>query len=138
MPEVDRLLGGEYALVGNWSLGQICNHLTDSITFSVEGYPALAPWILRRTIGPVIFRRILRKGTFPSGLTLPKKYQPKPGLDARAEAEALRAALQYYAGYTGPVKEHPLAGRITRSQWDQFHNIHCAHHLSFALPSATS
>ena len=67
MPEVDRLLSGQHTLAGTWSLGQICNHLTDAITFSVENYPETAPWIVRRTIGPILVRRILKKGGFPSG-----------------------------------------------------------------------
>ena len=42
MPEVDRLLQG-HRTVGNWSLGQICNHLAGSFIYSVEGFPAQGP-----------------------------------------------------------------------------------------------
>ena len=37
MPEVDRLLAG-HTTTGNWSLGQICNHLNDSFRFSLDGF----------------------------------------------------------------------------------------------------
>lgn len=135
MPEVDRLLSAEYTLAGQWSVGQICKHLTNAITFSVEGYPALAPWIVRKTIGPVLMQRILKKGVFPQGIGLPAKFAPKPGCDARAEAEALRAALRHYQGHTGAMGEHPLSGKLTRAQWDAFHIIHSAHHLGFVVPA---
>ena len=136
MPEVDCLLRNGHTTLGQWSLGQIFNHLTDSMTFSVQGFPRLAPWIIRKTIGPIMLSRILKKGVFPSGLMLPKKFAPKPGAEPRAEAEALRAAINYYASYTGKMSAHPLSDKFTRAQWDRLHAIHCAHHLGFVLPNA--
>jgi hypothetical protein len=83
----------------------------------------------------LILRRILTTGRFPEGIKLPKKYLPKPGLDARAEAEALGAALRLLASHPGPLAEHPFAGPIRREDWDRFNCIHCAHHLRYALPT---
>lgn len=133
MPDVDRLLEG-HRTVGQWSLGQICNHLTQSITWTVEGFPPLAPWIVRKTIGPIMVRRMLKTGRSPEGIKLPAAYLPKPGLDDRAEAEALKAALWHFASHTGPLSEHPAAGQLSRADWERFHCIHCAHHLAFVLP----
>jgi hypothetical protein len=133
MPEVDRLLAG-CSTVGKWSLGQICQHLTAGVVFSVEGYPEAAPWLIRKTFGPVMIRRILKSGTFPSGFQLPEKYWPKPSEDARAEAEALRAALRLFGMHTGPFAEHPLGAKLSGAEWSLLHTIHAAHHLSFVLP----
>jgi Protein of unknown function (DUF1569) len=93
------------------------------------------PWVVRKTIGPVILRRILKTGRFPGGIKLAKSYQPKPGLDGRAEAEALRAALWHFASHSGPLSDHPMASQIPRADWERFHCTHCAHHLSFVLPA---
>src|SRR4051812_14360492 len=87
MPDVDRLLGGHRA-VGNWTLGQICNHLSDAVTSSVDGSPIKLPWLFRKTIGPIVLRRILEKGSIRSGIKLPEKFKPRSSLDDRAEAEA--------------------------------------------------
>lgn len=133
MTEVDRLLLG-HQTVGNWSLGQICNHLTDAITGTMDGFPMKAPWIVRKTIGPFLCQRIIKKGKFPNGIKVPEHLAPKPGLDARAEAEALRAAIRLFASHPGPMADHPLGGPINRKDWDRFHCIHCAHHLGFAIP----
>ena len=111
MPDVDQLLAG-HTTVGQWSLGQICNHLMRTLTWTVEGYPKLAPWIVRKTVGPLLLKRILRTGRFPDGITLPRPYLPPPDLDARAEAEALRAALWHFAAHSGPLSDHPMAGQI--------------------------
>ncbi|WP_406697701.1 DUF1569 domain-containing protein [Singulisphaera sp. Ch08] len=133
MPDVDRLLEG-HETVGNWSLGQICNHLAGAIAGSVEGFPFHAPWIFRKTLGAVSRRRVFKTGRMATGIPLPARYSPKPDLDPRAEAEALRATLRFYAGFQEPLALHPVFGRLTRDEWNQLHAIHCAHHLSFVLP----
>lgn len=139
MPEVDRLLQGHETL-GNWSLGQICRHLALSVQYSVDGFPRRAPWIMRRSLGPVVLGKVLKARRIRAGFKSPEYLQPNPGLDARAEAEALRAAIHLFnarpaqAGFA----EHPFFGRMTKSQWTDFHGIHCAHHLSFARPTSAS
>lgn len=130
MPEVDRLLAG-HETVGNWNLGQICNHLSSAIIGSVDGYPYRLPWIIRKTVGPWIIRGIIRKRKFPTGIKASEKLIPKLGLDSRAEAEALRAAIWLFLSHTGPYASSPLNGPLTRETWEQFHYIHCAHHLGF-------
>jgi hypothetical protein len=134
MPDVDRLLLG-HKTVGKWTLGQICGHLTRAITSTVDGFRFQAPWIVRKTAGPLLVRRILRRSRFPEGAPLPKKYWPKPDMDPRAEAEALRAAIGYLAAHTGELARHPLGAKFSRAEWHRFHCLHCAHHLSFVLPA---
>jgi hypothetical protein len=134
MPEVDRLLLG-HTTIGNWSLGQICNHLAGSFIFSVEGFNARVPWLIRKTLGPIIKRQVLTTGQMREGIKLPEKFLPKSNLDARAEAEALRGALRAYAAHSGPLADHPMFGPMSRAEWTLLHCIHSAHHLSFVRPS---
>ena len=135
MPEVDRLLLG-HRTVGNWTLGQICNHLSTAIISSIEGVPFRFPWIARKTVGPIFLRRILRTGKFPGGVKQPERFSPGPGVDARAEAEALRAAIRLFESHPGPFADHPLVDKVDRQTWERFNAIHCAHHLAFAVPDA--
>ena len=135
MPEVDRLLLG-HETVGNWTLGQICHHLSGAIIASIGETPFRLPWIVRKTVGPIFLRRILRSGQFPEGIKVPEKISPRPGLDARAEAEALRGAIQVFRAHPGPFAGHPLADKVDRQTWERFHAIHAAHHLGFAAPEA--
>ena len=134
MPEVDRLLERGHTTVGNWSLGQICNHLAGAFRVSVEGTPFKAPWLLRKLVAPFFLRRMLKSGRMPEGVKLPESALPKPGLDARAEAEALRASIRHYAAHTGPVADHPFFGTVGRETWERIHLIHCAHHLGYVVP----
>ena len=133
MPDVDRLLDGHRA-VGNWTLGQVCNHLAWTIRLSVEGFPAKAPWIARVTVLRFVKRWVLSKGRIPAGGPLPKRFEPKSGLDDRAEAEALRATIRLFAAEAGPLAEHPYFGRLNVDEWNRFHCIHCGHHLGFLRP----
>jgi hypothetical protein len=134
MPDVDRLLAG-YVPVGNWSLGQVCNHTSGTIRASIEGSEVNAPWLVRKTLGPVIRKRILSTGKIKEGIKTLESYVPKSGLDDRAEAEALRASIAYYLTHPEPRASHPFFGRMTAEEWDLLHRIHCAHHLSFVLPA---
>ncbi|WP_435021754.1 DUF1569 domain-containing protein [Tundrisphaera sp. TA3] len=133
MADVDRLLKGHTTL-GRWSLGQICNHLSGSFIGSVEGYGGKAPWLIRQTFGRFMKRKILRSGRMREGAPLPAKFQPKPGLDDRAEAEALRAVIGCVTGSRPPSADHPFLGPMAPEEWMTFHRIHAAHHLSFVIP----
>jgi hypothetical protein len=132
MPELDRLLAG-HATVGNWTLGQICSHLASTLRVAADP-PRPMPWIVRRTAGPLLMRYILRRGSMPAGVKAPADLVPKPGLDARAEAEALRATIRLYHERVPERFEHPFFGRVAKADLTRLQCIHCAHHLSFVLP----
>lgn len=135
MPEVDRLLEG-YERGGNWSLGQICQHLALTMQHSVEGWPWQAPWLVRRTLGRVMLRNVLRRGAMPEGVPLRwlRVLTPASEPDDRAEAEVLRGTLRYYEGLNALFPEHPVFGRLNQEEWSRLHAIHCSHHLGFVRP----
>lgn len=136
MPEVDRLLASGYDPAGKWSLGMICNHLASTYILSVEGFPAkvMSSKLFHATIGRIIKGKVLGSGSMPAGIKLPEEVLPRPSLDDRAEAEALRAAIGQYGLHQGPVADHPAFGKMTRAEWDRIHMIHSGHHLSFLVP----
>lgn len=137
MADVDRLLVG-HDTVGRWSLGLACNHLTKAVVGSVDGYGFKAPWLIRKLVTPLAWRRILGSGRMPEGVKVPGSHLAESSLDARAEAEALRAALRGFASHTGAMADHPFFGPLSKDDYEKFHRIHCAHHLSFARPLTTA
>jgi hypothetical protein len=66
----------------------------------------------------------------------PPEIMPTDTLGAREEAEGLRAAIAHYQASPGPVVAHRIFGPLTKAEWDRLQLIHCAHHLSFAVPAA--
>ncbi|MDB5350765.1 MAG: hypothetical protein JWN86_2012 [Planctomycetota bacterium] len=140
MPDVDRLLQG-HETVKNWSLGQICNHLATSMRLTVEGTPirAFKFWLIRHTVGRLARRHVFKTRGMGENFSVPNPIlDPKPGLDARAEAEALRSTIRLFLAAEGPFRIHPAFGEMSVEEWRQFHAIHCAHHLSFAVPTGPS
>ena len=132
MPDVERLLAG-HVTVGQWSLGQICSHLALTIQFSMDGFPEQAPWLVRKTLGVLARRRVFRTGRLPKGVRVPEAYSPQPSLDVAGEAAALHISIGRFRSLTASLAEHPLLGPMSQEQWERFHCIHCAHHLSFAV-----
>ena len=53
----------------------------------------------------------------------------------RVRPRALRAALRLLSAHTGPLAVHPFGAKFSRTEWERFHCIQCAHHLSFVLPA---
>ena len=131
---MDRLLEG-HSTVGKWDLAQICKHLTIGLTGAVDGFDLKVSWFAR-LVAPIFLRWFLKRRAMPEGLKATEAVLPKPGLNLRAEVEALRAALRLFRAHTGPFPDNPLFGRMSRDTVEQFQCIHCAHHLSFVLPDA--
>ena len=134
MPDVDRLILG-YDKAGQWTLGQICSHLSKALTLTVDGTPVRVSWLKRMVLGRLARWHVFRTGTMPAGIKVPSpKLVPPAEADDRAEVEALRAAIRVFLGEVGPFVSHPLFGPMSVEEWRRFHGIHCAHHLSFLVP----
>jgi hypothetical protein len=128
-------LVASHRTLGRWSLGQICHLLGLSIRWSMEGYPGPSlPRVAQATLGALMRRGMLRFKFIPRGMPAPRPFQPPADAEAAAEVERLRRAIDEFKAYDGPFVRHPLLGRMTRAQWERFHCIHCAHHLSFVVP----
>jgi len=136
MPDVERLLEG-HTTVGNWSLAQICRHLATILRVVVD-LPASTPSDPSLLFGEERKREFMESGTFPEGVPTAPPFEPPGPLDDREEAAGLRQAIAHYAASPGPVVAHPRFGSLTRGEWDRLQCIHCAHHLSFAVPAADS
>lgn len=130
MPDVERLLKG-YCTVGCWTLAQILYHLATSIRLTSLGRAGSSP-----AEGSEEFRRrFFRSRRFPEGLEAPHpRLFPPAEADVQVQTEALREAIERFASAAGPFPGHPLLGRLDKGEWSQFHCIHCAHHLGFAIP----
>lgn len=119
--------------LGNWSLGQICEHLAKAMTYAVDGAPfKVAIWL--RMFGRLVKNRIISRPMSP-GFKLPKSaadYVPNPTADAEGIAH-LERAIERYQQATA-LHAHVLLGPMTRAEWDQLNFRHAEMHLSFIVP----
>jgi len=134
MPDVERLLEG-HSTVGNWSLAQICHHLS-TVMRRVVDLPASTPADPSQWAPEERKREVLESSMIPKGMPAPPEIVPTGELNECEEAEGLRAAIAHYKASNGPVIPHRIFGPLTKAEWDRIQCIHCAHHLSFAVPSA--
>lgn len=124
-----------YERAGEWSLGQVCEHLRLFMISSMDGFGFRLPWLVRMA-GPLILGRTLRRRRIPEGVRGPKPLLPgeEAGIDDQAAVDGLIETVERYRDHAQPLHPSPLFGRMSRDQWDQIHLIHAAHHLSFIVP----
>jgi hypothetical protein len=134
MLEAERLMDGHFT-TGQWTLAQILYHLATAIRLSSHGRPESEAGIGREARR----RRFFRTRRIVEGVPTPHaRLLPPADANMRAEANALRDAIEQFTKAEGPFPSHPLLGLMSKDEWTQFHCIHCAHHLSFATPLLTS
>jgi hypothetical protein len=119
--------------LGNWSLGQICEHLAQGIGVALDGPPFKPSWFVR-TLGPLLKKRYISR-PMPPGFKLPRKAGrliPAP-TDAAQGLAALENAIARLER-TDERLPHFVFGPMTRDEWDQLNFRHAEMHLSFIVP----
>lgn len=133
--EAQMLLNSGYTPVGNWTLGQVCRHLTLVQDPSVDGYPA---WIsLFAFLRPVMRRLLLPKvlsGDSPRGIRTMSSFVPPKDADDAVEVAAFVASTRRLLAHSGQYAPHPAFGRLPNSEIVRVHTAHAAHHLRFIQP----
>jgi hypothetical protein len=134
--DVEQLAQGrEIKALGNWTPGQIFQHLAHVMNRSIDGFghgfPAPARFLLR-----LLFKRRFLTKPMTAGFQLPKKaaadlVPPPIGLD-----EGLQSIHQALHRLQTEARRspNPVLGALSREEWEQLHCRHSELHLSFLLP----
>jgi hypothetical protein len=135
--DVDRLAeAGEPRALGNWSSGQVMQHLATAMSYSIDGWPRFVPGFVRVLLRLFWKKRFLTKPMSP-GFRLPESATglvPAP-ITWDEGLRSIRAALARLR--TEPQRQPSSAvGPLTREEWDQLHCRHSELHLGFLLPAA--
>lgn len=137
--EIERLKNDGYTKLKRWNLSQICDHLTKTMEGEMNGLGFRIPWILRRTVGDWITRRVLKSRSMPSVPTLPRL---RPTADQVSEdpkvIEHCLVTIRKASLFDGSLDDYPFVDDLTHEQWRQFMWIHAAHHLGFLVPKVDS
>jgi hypothetical protein len=134
--EVERLARcKDIKALGNWSSGQVVEHLTITLNNSIDGFPSFVPAPLRLFLRLFMKRKILSR-PMSAGLRLPAKAAehmlPKP-TDWDVALANFRRAMQRFTSETRRMP-HPAFGPLTSAEWDQLHCRHSELHLGFLVP----
>jgi len=117
---------------GNWSQGQIYDHLARLMDGSLDGFDFTVAWPLR-VIAKFFFKpRIFSKG-MPAGFQLKGKAGKALLPDPEAEQAGLNHLLHAIQRLQNETQRHPspVLGELTREEWDLLHRRHAELHMSF-------
>lgn len=138
--DAESLLTGGYRPAGNWNLAQVCRHLSDWMSYPLDGYPRppaplrLMFWAMRRTIGPRALRKTLETKSMRAGTPTLRQTVPPPSGDDAAAVERFRQTVERFKMHSGPFHPSPFFGELDRDSATRLQLVHCAHHLSFLVP----
>jgi hypothetical protein len=134
LADAERLCRGPIKPLGNWSAGQVFQHLAWVLDTSIDGTDARFPLLLR------IMARLMKKkllgGPMPPGFKLPSSAQklvPGP-TSTEVGLAALKAAIARQEREPARAP-NAVFGKLTRDEWNQLHLKHAALHMSFLVPS---
>ncbi len=131
--DAEHLIGNHHT-VGNWSFGQICQHLAKTMTASIDGFGFQAPWFARWLIAPFIKNSLLIK-PMRAGFQLPKNATsiiPDSTVAPEEGLRQLKAAVERLSHET-PTAPHPFLGKMASEEVMQLHLRHSELHMSFIL-----
>ena len=139
--EAERLAGaereGRLKQLGNWTLGQIINHLATWAEFAYCGYPpsVRAPLPVRMIL------RMLRNKILTQGMTPGINIRGIPGgtlgterVPTEQALPRLRAALETLR-QTCPPGPNPVFGRMSHDQWIALNLRHAELHFGYLVPT---
>jgi len=128
--DAKRLAEVEVRTDGNWSQGQIYDHLAKNFNGSIDGMGFAMPAPVRLLMGLLMKKKFLTKG-IPPGFKTNAKLEP-PQVSTSDAIEALTKAIERLKREETRAM-HPLFGKISREEWDEFHLRHAEMHTSFLM-----
>jgi hypothetical protein len=135
LADADRLGNGNVKLLGNWTPGQVFQHLAAAYNGSIDGLPGTFPWHLRLMVW--IFKKRLLSGPMPAGFKPPRDLADAvlPSLTSTEEGLANLHAAIARLGREPSRAPHPLFGKLSNDEWDRVHLSHASLHMSFLAPA---
>jgi hypothetical protein len=138
LADAERMAACHAQPIGNWSAGQIFEHLARAMNNSIDGTDVILPWYFRpivRLLNKPLKKRFLG-GPLSPGFQLPASAARKlvPGPTSTDEGlAALRAAIARLERETKRAP-NPVLGFLTVEEWNQFHLNHAGLHMSYLVP----
>lgn len=123
--------GRAVASSGAWSPHQVFDHLTQSVDYSITGYPEPKSAIFQGTAGRAAFAVFSKRGVLTHGLTDPVPGAPSLGDGDPQEALAgLIASLERFDSFRGELQPHFAYGSLDKASYARAHVMHLQGHLT--------
>ena len=125
---------GRLGTTGNWSAGQIMDHLSRFANAAFDGFPKRAPWIVRKLAILIFKKKMLSGEPMPPGFKIPRQAGSMVPSETTTTEEGLAMLRKVFARldtgdmFTAPS---PLFETLTHEQWCKSQLGHAAMHMSF-------
>ena len=126
--DAERLASPNARMLGNWTPGQIYQHLADTMNSSIDGFSGMFSAPVRWVLSLLMKRRFLYKG-LPAGFKAPANFVPDTTSVEDGLSALRKAVSRLNEGTTRAL--HPGFGTLTLDEWTQFHLRHAELHMSF-------
>lgn len=127
-----------YERGGNWSLSQVCEHLSGTIRVELDGSIKPMPWVVRATMGNLVFWLFTSRTLHGlSGVPTLKQLVPQPVNGDQDDPTKIDECLRLHEEVrdrTAPIPPYPLATGVTLEKWRLMMVVHAQHHLEFLRP----
>ncbi len=135
--EALRSAGGALkARSGGWTVSQVLGHCAESIECSMRGFPTEKPRVVQWTVGAVALRVFLARGSMSHDRNAPLPGGADPvDVALPAALDRVIAAIDELAGFQGTPARHVLFGAVSKNDYERYHAIHLADHLTEIEPA---
>lgn len=135
LADAEQLTSGPIKAAGNWSPGQIFEHLARGYTLPLDGVVLPIPFYVRW--GARMMLGIFLRNGMPAGIKLDgesaQALVPPDSITPQTGLADLRQGVALWKAKTS-VPRHSVFGNISDDQWTQVHLRHAELHMSFLSP----
>ena len=132
---------GTLATTGNWSAGQVMEHVAILMECAVDGFPGKpAPWAIRKLARLLFLKKALSGEPLNPGFKIPDQASfLRPGDDTTDERGLARlsAIVERVRGGAEFTHPSPLFEKLSHEQWTTLQLGHASMHLSFVDPGGS-
>lgn len=116
---------------GSWNLSQMLQHCTQSVRYSLDGYPQPFSPLFQHTAGRAAATVFRAAGRMHHDLAeaIPGAAQLDANLPAAQARDLLLQALADFQNYDGPLKPHFAYGALDKDAYAAAHWLHVRNHL---------
>ncbi len=130
LADAEQLAKTKVKTLGNWSFGQILQHVAQSTDSSIDGSGFVLPTPVRWIFSLFMKRKFLTK-PIPAGFKAPKRFQPQETSMEESLALLRKAIVRQNTEEQRAM--HPAFGMISKDEWTQFNLRHAEMHMSFVV-----
>jgi hypothetical protein len=131
--DVENLRRGHVRL-GGWTFEQICWHLEQGVRYRMAPPPHAANTPEQDARAGVL-KQVLASGKLPNTIVAPDPMVPPANPGAQA-IDAFIASMREFKAFPGPIAPHRIFGHVSQPDARRLNLIHCAHHLSYLVPTS--